>query len=303
PQNPPIIGSSPAGPSPNPNPNQNPLLPPPPGPSGPAIRPNSMAERARLANIPLPEAALKCPRCDSTNTKFCYFNNYSLTQPRHFCKTCRRYWTRGGALRNVPVGGGCRRNKRSSKSKSPAATAAATSSPSPSDPTRHQTLSTTNNTNSHITGSTALPDMGPLRFMAENFGVGLGGATYAGPLDMGFQASVGLLDVGGPNMLQHNFPLFGGLEAYQFQDPNFMGSSGSGQNQGPRARFLGPMMSQLAVKMEESQPEIRQLMGGLNEPWGGGNNNNNNNNNNNTGGAATWTELSGFTTSSTSNPL
>ncbi|MCD7447131.1 hypothetical protein HAX54_023876 [Datura stramonium] len=25
-----------------------------------------------------------------------------------------RYWTRGGALRNVPVGGGCRRNKRSS---------------------------------------------------------------------------------------------------------------------------------------------------------------------------------------------
>ncbi|MFS7970298.1 putative transcription factor C2C2-Dof family [Helianthus anomalus] len=35
---------------------------------------------------------------------------------------CRRYWTRGGALRNVSVGGGCRRNKRSSKhsrSKSP----------------------------------------------------------------------------------------------------------------------------------------------------------------------------------------
>ncbi|CAA6669373.1 unnamed protein product [Spirodela intermedia] len=46
-------------------------------------------------------------------TKFCYFNNYSLLQPRHFCKACRRYWTRGGALRNVPVGGGCRRNRRS----------------------------------------------------------------------------------------------------------------------------------------------------------------------------------------------
>ncbi|CAN8257358.1 unnamed protein product [Cochlearia groenlandica] len=81
------------------------------GPGG-LIRPGSMAERARLANIPLPEMALKCPRCDSTNTKFCYFNNYSLTQPRHFCKSCRRYWTRGGALRTVPVGGGCRRNKR-----------------------------------------------------------------------------------------------------------------------------------------------------------------------------------------------
>ncbi|PIN20754.1 hypothetical protein CDL12_06561 [Handroanthus impetiginosus] len=58
------------------------------------------------------EPALKCPRCDSPNTKFCYYNNYSLTQPRHFCKTCRRYWTRGGALRNVPIGGGCRKNKK-----------------------------------------------------------------------------------------------------------------------------------------------------------------------------------------------
>ncbi|CAH8318862.1 unnamed protein product [Eruca vesicaria subsp. sativa] len=88
------------------------------GPGGPggSIRPGSMAERARLANIPLPETALKCPRCDSNNTKFCYFNNYSLTQPRHFCKSCRRYWTRGGALRSVPVGGGCRRNKRTKNS-------------------------------------------------------------------------------------------------------------------------------------------------------------------------------------------
>ncbi|XP_052190990.1 dof zinc finger protein DOF5.7-like [Diospyros lotus] len=58
------------------------------------------------------EQALKCPRCDSTNTKFCYYNNYSLTQPRHFCKSCRRYWTKGGALRNVPIGGGCRKNKK-----------------------------------------------------------------------------------------------------------------------------------------------------------------------------------------------
>ncbi|XP_062102141.1 dof zinc finger protein DOF5.3-like [Humulus lupulus] len=55
--------------------------------------------------------SLRCPRCDSANTKFCYYNNYNLTQPRHFCKTCRRYWTKGGALRNVPIGGGCRKNK------------------------------------------------------------------------------------------------------------------------------------------------------------------------------------------------
>ncbi|KAK8918948.1 Dof zinc finger protein DOF4.4 [Platanthera zijinensis] len=43
-----------------------------------------------------------CPRCDSPNTKFCYYNNYSSSQPRYFCRTCRRYWTHGGALRNLP---------------------------------------------------------------------------------------------------------------------------------------------------------------------------------------------------------
>uniref|UniRef100_A0A1J3F8Y8 Dof zinc finger protein n=1 Tax=Noccaea caerulescens TaxID=107243 RepID=A0A1J3F8Y8_NOCCA len=63
-----------------------------------------------------PELALRCPRCDSTNTKFCYYNNYSLSQPRYFCKSCRRYWTKGGTLRNIPVGGGCRKNKRSTSS-------------------------------------------------------------------------------------------------------------------------------------------------------------------------------------------
>ncbi|CAN6728191.1 unnamed protein product [Malus baccata var. baccata] len=98
-----------------------------------SIKPGSMSDRARLANIPQPETALKCPRCESTNTKFCYFNNYSLSQPRHFCKTCRRYWTRGGTLRSVPVGGGCRRNKRSkggnsSRSKSPGAAGNSSSS-------------------------------------------------------------------------------------------------------------------------------------------------------------------------------
>ncbi|KAI3819708.1 hypothetical protein L1987_13556 [Smallanthus sonchifolius] len=105
------------------NPNLQSSLPPPQAGGGVgegegSIKPRSMVEQARITKLPLPEPGLNCPRCDSTNTKFCYFNNYSLTQPRHFCKTCRRYWTRGGALRNVPVGGGCRRNKRNSKSRS-----------------------------------------------------------------------------------------------------------------------------------------------------------------------------------------
>ncbi|CAN4099407.1 unnamed protein product [Withania somnifera] len=65
------------------------------------------------------QQALKCPRCDSLNTKFCYYNNYNLSQPRHFCKSCRRYWTKGGVLRNVPFGGGCRKSKRSKPKPSP----------------------------------------------------------------------------------------------------------------------------------------------------------------------------------------
>ncbi|KAK9279278.1 hypothetical protein L1049_012957 [Liquidambar formosana] len=77
--------------------------------------PRSMTER-RVR--PQKEQALNCPRCNSTNTKFCYYNNYSLTQPRYFCKSCRRYWTEGGTLRNVPVGGGSRKNKRSTSSAS-----------------------------------------------------------------------------------------------------------------------------------------------------------------------------------------
>ncbi|KAF8378281.1 hypothetical protein HHK36_029620 [Tetracentron sinense] len=67
---------------------------------------------------PQHDQALKCPRCDSTHTKFCYYNNYSLSQPRYFCKTCRRYWTKGGSLRNIPVGGGCRKNKKVNAKKS-----------------------------------------------------------------------------------------------------------------------------------------------------------------------------------------
>ncbi|KAL8210984.1 hypothetical protein R6Q57_005421 [Mikania cordata] len=47
------------------------------------------------------------------DTKFCYYNNYNVNQPRHFCKNCQRYWTAGGTMRNVPVGAGRRKNKTS----------------------------------------------------------------------------------------------------------------------------------------------------------------------------------------------
>ncbi|EYU27936.1 hypothetical protein ABFS82_13G110400 [Erythranthe guttata] len=69
------------------------------------------------------EPPLKCPRCASTNTKFCYYNNYNKSQPRHFCKSCKRHWTKGGTLRTVPLGGG-RKNKRP-KISNPSTTTAA----------------------------------------------------------------------------------------------------------------------------------------------------------------------------------
>ncbi|XP_059659267.1 dof zinc finger protein DOF1.4-like [Cornus florida] len=59
--------------------------------------------------------AVACPRCSSTNTKFCYYNNYNKSQPRHFCRACKRHWTKGGALRDIPVGG-AHKNKRHKKS-------------------------------------------------------------------------------------------------------------------------------------------------------------------------------------------
>ncbi|KAA8540975.1 hypothetical protein F0562_024887 [Nyssa sinensis] len=60
-----------------------------------------------------PDKILPCPRCNSMDTKFCYYNNYNVNQPRHFCKSCQRYWTAGGTMRNVPVGAGRRKNKNS----------------------------------------------------------------------------------------------------------------------------------------------------------------------------------------------
>lgn len=77
------------------------------------VPPLTPGDLRRLAKAPHPTHIIKCPRCDSLDTKFCYYNNYSLSQPRYFCKNCKRYWTAGGALRNVAVGGGLRKNKRS----------------------------------------------------------------------------------------------------------------------------------------------------------------------------------------------
>ncbi|KAC9443388.1 hypothetical protein E3N88_45830 [Mikania micrantha] len=38
-------------------------------------------------------------------------NRADAIKPRHFCKSCQRYWTAGGAMRNMAVGAGRRKNK------------------------------------------------------------------------------------------------------------------------------------------------------------------------------------------------
>lgn len=244
---------------------------------GGSIRPGSMVDQARRAKVPQPEAGLNCPRCDSTNTKFCYFNNYSLTQPRHFCKACRRYWTRGGALRSVPVGGGYRKNKRSksnsgsSKSQVSGLNKSTSVSPSPSSC-------------SHF------PQPSPqFSFMATLQGLGQYGGSHIGSNIAGFQAQMAVTNGGG------------GEADLGFQ---MGGNSGGSSNllvggvEQWRLPFLGgvdhqlPTNYQTPVKMEDSQGLnfSRQFIGGLenNQYWSTGNQ---------------WAEFSGVNSSSTSQLL
>ncbi|KAF2556510.1 hypothetical protein F2Q68_00014282 [Brassica cretica] len=64
------------------------------------------SEEKTTDDLKKPDKILPCPRCKSSDTKFCYYNNYNVTQPRHFCRSCQRYWTSGGSMRTVPVGSG-----------------------------------------------------------------------------------------------------------------------------------------------------------------------------------------------------
>ncbi|XAR66293.1 hypothetical protein NMG60_11012473 [Bertholletia excelsa] len=242
------------------------------GPGG--VRPGSMAERARLAKVPQPDAALKCPRCESSNTKFCYYNNYSLSQPRHFCKTCRRYWTRGGALRNVPVGGGCRRNKRSKagRAKSPAVS------------TSSSTITT--DMPGHLlpppSQLTLLPSLPHLSLFG---GLDFPGAQPPVAVTCGTDMRAILSATCGEQWKVQNFPFSGGLE----QAPHVMypfegGDRLTGQIQ---SKPLDSGVTQMAtVKIEENHQGINLssnlgLPGNNDQYWGGN----------------AWSDLPGFTSS------
>ena len=168
---------------------------------------------------PQPEEALKCPRCDSTNTKFCYYNNYSLTQPRYFCKSCRRYWTKGGTLRNVPVGGGCRKNKRSSSS----------------NKRTHQDQSfTSNTTNPLLLTSLPLPSG---NFDEHNLSIFGNPTTRNTSCDIfGMNHDSNTLSHGFLNAFRSGF-----LESHQnnFQNPNYYGYGGDLGDDGSNACGVG----------------------------------------------------------------
>ncbi|XP_041000521.1 dof zinc finger protein DOF3.6-like [Juglans microcarpa x Juglans regia] len=306
------------------------VLHPPPRPpivggsgGGGPIRPGSMSDRAKLAKIPQPEAALKCPRCESTNTKFCYFNNYSLSQPRHFCKTCRRYWTRGGALRSVPVGGGCRRNKRSTRSKSPA-TAERQAAGSSSTSTVSSNCCATDMLN-HLPPPQASqsPFLPPFHHLSDyasgnhclNFGGfqppvgaigGIGGDVEfqigTGSSGGGSALSTGLAHEQWRLQQVQQFPFFANLGTpnglFQFEGenvdrPSYVGVAGQLRSK-PLESAVTCVSDQLAtVKMEDNQRlslsrNLSGTAGNDHHYWGGG---------------SAWTDLSGFTSSSTSHML
>lgn len=102
------------------------------------LHPDAEQQKAVGNNQEAPQSPpIQCPRCYSTDTKFCYFNNYSINQPRFFCKACRRYWTLGGTLRNIPIGGTSRRRVKKCSCNNPqwnsfAAAATVGSGPMPS---------------------------------------------------------------------------------------------------------------------------------------------------------------------------
>ncbi|GLT43863.1 hypothetical protein SLA2020_177920 [Shorea laevis] len=269
----------------------NPQLPPlPPAAAGGggggggmgSIRPGSMAERARLS------------------------------QPRHFCKTCRRYWTRGGALRNVPVGGGCRRNKRSkgnNRSKSPAVSDRSQTGSNPSSSTALASTSCTD-----VIGHMApmvtpqLPLLPPLHNIGDFncgdiVGLNFGGIQLQPPLAA---ASGG---TSGGSVLSSGLVEQWRLQQFPFLSNNLEPSTGLypfeggaveppsyGQLRSKQLDSSTVSVPQLAsVKLEETQGvnfsrNFLGLSGTENEHqfWGAGN---------------AWTDLSGFTSSSTTHIL
>ncbi|KVH98939.1 Zinc finger, Dof-type [Cynara cardunculus var. scolymus] len=213
---------------------------------------------------PQHDQALKCPRCDSAHTKFCYYNNYSLTQPRYFCKTCRRYWTKGGTLRNIPVGGGCRKNKKVSSSSKKTSSATANNS---NDNTLHHHHQDHHqqNVNTHLINPNANPNPNPNHHHHPLI-------MNSNDLQLSYPESS--MQFSGPNLFgigssTNNIPsfMFENLNSTATRAIDFMENNGGGGNQ-----FMGMMGSNggYAAEMGGGNVLTANYHGGnLCSPFGG----------------------------------
>ncbi|KAJ9674549.1 hypothetical protein PVL29_023845 [Vitis rotundifolia] len=156
-----------------------------------------VARPQHMGGHPPQSEHLPCPRCDSTNTKFCYYNNYNLSQPRHFCKSCRRYWTQGGTLRNIPVGGGTRKNSKRSRTATSSSSSTLETTPANPisvSPVLKAETETPQRSGLSLSGDVSggftslLNSQGPGFLALNGFGLGLG----PGFDEMGFGAAKGV---------------------------------------------------------------------------------------------------------------
>ncbi|XP_018489307.1 dof zinc finger protein DOF1.1-like isoform X1 [Raphanus sativus] len=160
----------------------------------PAMLGGYMAERARQPKAPRPEAAQNCPRCNSINTKFCYYNNYNPTQPRHYSKACRRYWTDGGKLRDIPEGGRRRRNSKKNKNGSSKSPSSSSILPSP-------TVNAPSSSSGQLGTNHQFPFLPTLQHLTQLGGIGLNlaaanGNNQAHQYGAGLMNDLGFLHVG-----------------------------------------------------------------------------------------------------------
>ncbi|KAJ4900255.1 Dof zinc finger protein DOF3.4 [Raphanus sativus] len=148
---------------------------------------------------------LPCPRCESTNTKFCYYNNYNFSQPRHFCKSCRRYWTHGGTLRDIPVGGGTRKAAKRSRTCSSSSSAGALDVPLQATPVLFPQTSLSNGVGHAVTVTAPLENGGKgsslslcgsfTSLLSQNANAAAAAATTHGPGGFGSGLGSGFDDV------------------------------------------------------------------------------------------------------------
>ncbi|XP_030545366.1 dof zinc finger protein DOF1.6-like [Rhodamnia argentea] len=207
-------------------------------------RPQCAAGGVGLHPHPPPQTeALPCPRCDSNNTKFCYYNNYNLSQPRHFCKSCRRYWTQGGTLRNVPVGGGSRK-AASSKRPCPLAPPPPSSSPSSNSNSSSVTQDPLRGDNPGLLLAQAKSEVGSgdrVKRSENVAGLGVGSGHLGFASLLGSQGGQGFLALGGLGLGTGLDGLgFGfGRAVWPFSEAGFVDGGGAYGGGGPVAAAGG----------------------------------------------------------------